>query len=680
MYSVYGDGVCIYNDKWPAESFKGLSPKLSLSDNNAGSFEITLPKNNAGYDILERMKSEIVVKRDEEEIWGGRIIGERMDFHNNRILTCEGELAYLNDTTQPPTEFSPMTVREYMVVLINVHNSKVDASKRFTVGTVTVLDMVTKVTDNNTTMECLADLAAEFKGHIRVRKVNGVRMLDYLADWPNQNPQEIRFGVNLLDFVKSWDMTELTTVVMPKGVRLDDQEIEGLDAYLDVSSVNAGSRYVTNEDGIAQFGWLERVIEWDYIDDPAELKEKALEYLSKVQFDTLVVEVSAVDLRYLKVDAQAIGLLDQVRCVSAPHGMDRLFPVTKLEIQLDKPENSTYILGEEISQSLTASNKSANERIINEIKNIPRVNVGDILQQARDAATSLINQMSTGYVTIIRNGGYSESLVISSDRSYNPVTDRWSAQTKLWRWNINGLGFSSNGGNTYSTAIAMDGSIVANFITTGTMSAERVRTGILASQDGNTVWNLNSAATVYAGISRPAGSLSISRGSINLGNGAFSVDNWGYLTATYGEIGGFTITAYDISNESITIDGYGFQLYNSGTHLGSYGTQQWNNNTARKGMVITIESNCAYINWSAWNNREGLYWWKLGYVQQSLSGSGFSTGMINFGCETSFNNWDVYDFYVADGLNTGRVYIPASSSGLNGWYVARIVGGCLVRD
>ena len=181
MFSIFGDGVCIYNDTWPSESFKALSPKLTLAVNSAGILEVTLPQGNAGYETLERLKSEISVRRDGEEIWSGRIISERMDFQNSRILTCEGELAYLNDTTQPPTEFPPMTIREYMVALISVHNSKVDPSMQFTVGSVTFSDMVTRFTDNHTTIGALGELVNEFGGHLRIRKVNGVRTLDYLA-------------------------------------------------------------------------------------------------------------------------------------------------------------------------------------------------------------------------------------------------------------------------------------------------------------------------------------------------------------------------------------------------------------------------------------------------------------------------------------------------------------------
>jgi hypothetical protein len=45
----------------------------------------------------------------------------------------------------------------------------------------------------------------------------------------------------------------------------------------------------------------------------------------------------------------------------------------------------------------------------------------------------------------------------------------------VWCWNQRGLGYSKNGyRGPYETAITADGQIVANFITTGTLSAERI--------------------------------------------------------------------------------------------------------------------------------------------------------------------------------------------------------------
>lgn len=102
MYSIYADGVCIYSDVFALESMKVLSPKLVLEDNGAGSLSMKLPPMNVGYESIIRMITDISVQKDGEEIWAGRVLSESKDFWNNRDLYCEGEMAFFNDSSQPP--------------------------------------------------------------------------------------------------------------------------------------------------------------------------------------------------------------------------------------------------------------------------------------------------------------------------------------------------------------------------------------------------------------------------------------------------------------------------------------------------------------------------------------------------------------------------------------------------
>lgn len=69
-------------------------------------------------------------------------------------------------------------------------------------------------------------------------------------------------------------------------------------------------------------------------------------------------------------------------------------------------------------------------------------------------------------------------------------TPELSPTTKLWRFNHAGLAWSSNGGASYSNiAITMDGEIVANAITAGTMSAERIAVENYGDVDEHTLDN-----------------------------------------------------------------------------------------------------------------------------------------------------------------------------------------------
>ena len=78
-------------------------------------------------------------------------------------------------------------------------------------------------------------------------------------------------------------MTEFATVIVPLGNRLDKSEIEALDAYLTVESVNDGSLYVQSSEAVEAYGWIEKTVTWDNVSDPEVLLEKAKEVFGGVQ-------------------------------------------------------------------------------------------------------------------------------------------------------------------------------------------------------------------------------------------------------------------------------------------------------------------------------------------------------------------------------------------------------------
>lgn len=519
MYSIYADGVCIYSDVFALDSMKVLNPKLILEDNAAGSLAMTLTPQNVGYSSIKRLTTDISVQKDGKELWAGRVLEENKDFYNNRILYCEGELAFFNDTSQPPGEHAGLSIRAYLEKLIAVHNSKVPENRRFTIGVVTVVDKnyPTYYTNYEKTIEIFNALVTEYGGHLRVRKENGVRYLDYLKDYPDTCSQVIQFGTNLIDFTRKWDSTEFATVIVPLGGRLDDSPIEALDAYLTVESVNQGSMYVQSDAAMKAYGWIEKTVTWDDVTDPAVLLEKAKAYLTDLQFDNMELELSALDLHYLDVDHEAVKLLDEIRVISYPHGLDRMFPVTKLEIPLDNPDQTQFKMGDTVKTSLTSVNNQISAAILQKIEGLPKAH--SLLKEAKENATQIMNMATTGYITITKGENGSEELIISNVQDYTKAD-------KLWKWNMNGFGYSKDGGKTFGLAMTMDGSIVADYITSGVLNADVIRAGVLKDYGGNFSLDFTT------------GKLTMKKGSINIGNGNFTVDEEGNLYARRGTFAG----------------------------------------------------------------------------------------------------------------------------------------------
>lgn len=95
------------------------------------------------------------------------------------------------------------------------------------------------------------------------------------------------------------------------------------------------------------------------------------------------------------------------------------------------------------------------------IQELSEIDTSNLLEQAQTNASNLLKDAMTGYIYFDYDNG---NLYIMD----NPDPDN---AVKVWRWNLNGLGYSSTGINgTYGLAITMDGSIVADYITTGTLN------------------------------------------------------------------------------------------------------------------------------------------------------------------------------------------------------------------
>ncbi len=115
-----------------------------------------------------------------------------------------------------------------------------------------------------------------------------------------------------------------------------------------------------------------------------------------------------------------------------------------------------------------------------------------LMNTAIKNATGLITGQTGGYVVIhtASDTGKPYELLILDAPSIEEAVN-------VWRWNVGGLGFSSNGYNgPYETAITADGQIVADFITSGTLVANIIKGGVLQAQDGSSYWDLETGEVV----------------------------------------------------------------------------------------------------------------------------------------------------------------------------------------
>lgn len=693
MYRVYCNNSPLYDLR--DEDLVLISPIVKIGENTAGSFEFSILPKHPHYEEVNELTSVITAYDGDEEIFCGRVVEITKDLYNRKKVICEGELAYFNDSIQRPARYQGLTVRGYLETLVNIHNQQVKnqgIDKTFKVGAVTVQDKndyIYKYTNWESTLEVIkTDLLKTYGGYLRIRKENGVRYLDYLADYPNTNTQVIEFGSNLLDFTHDMVASDIVTAVIPLGARLEDvTEVEGLDAYLTIKDVNGGVDYVYSQEAVKSYGWIFKTVKWDDVHVADNLLKKGKEYLTDIQFAQITLTVSAVDLHMLHVDMERIKVLDEIRVTSSPNGLDRFFPVSEMTIYLDKPSNNKLILGTSYSKnSLSTKTESNMTSIKDKIDSLP--NKSEILEEARENASQLIHSATNGHVVTTAD----EQLIMDT-------ADKKTAR-KLWRWNLNGLGYSKTGYNgTYDTAITMDGQIVGERLIGGSVTADKlsvsykssvekqisdaiddsndytddklksywtrveVETAIKNTKDAVLI-SAKETATSYTDDKLKSYStsaqikvktdsiesevkkkLNSSELSTKIQQNASAVKIAWNNISKYVQFESGELRIYDSavtsSQKLVSKFNYnGCHFYRNDYYVGKIGTNELQSDSSKKGLNFDLESNGAYMTWASKDSSSAnVYSMKWTYVQKGKGWSNYTAGELHAGCNVDMHGW-----------------------------------------
>ena len=693
MYRVYCNNSPLYDLR--DEDLVLISPIVKIGENTAGSFEFSILPKHPHYEEVNELTSVITAYDGDEEIFCGRVVEITKDLYNRKKVICEGELAYFNDSIQRPARYQGLTVRGYLETLVNIHNQQVKnqgIDKTFKVGAVTVQDKndyVYKYTNWESTLEVIkTDLLKTYGGYLRIRKENGVRYLDYLADYPNTNTQVIEFGSNLLDFTHDMVASDIVTAVIPLGARLEDvTEVEGLDAYLTIKDVNGGVDYVYSQEAVKSYGWIFKTVKWDDVHVADNLLKKGKEYLTDIQFAQITLTVSAVDLHMLHVDMERIKVLDEIRVTSSPNGLDRFFPVSEMTIYLDKPSNNKLTLGTSYSKnSLSTKTESNMTSIKDKIDSLP--NKSEILEEARENASQLIHSATNGHVVTTAD----EQLIMDT-------ADKKTAR-KLWRWNLNGLGYSKTGYNgTYDTAITMDGQIVGERLIGGSVTADKlsvsykssvekqisdaiddsndytddklksywtrveVETAIKNTKDAVLI-SAKETATSYTDDKLKSYStsaqikvktdsiesevkkkLNSSELSTKIQQNASAIKIAWNNISKYVQFESGELRIYDSavtsSQKLVSKFNYnGCHFYRNDYYVGKIGTNELQSDSSKKGLNFDLESNGAYMTLASKDSSSAnVYTMKWTYVQKGKGWGNYTAGELHAGCNVDMHGW-----------------------------------------
>lgn len=338
MYTIYADDALLYSPG--DEELSVLSPVLETQCNAAGTLTFVLLPEHPLYNALHKLRTRIRVMQDDEIIWRGRVLETETDFYRQKTVTCEGELTYLVDSVLHPYKLADYdgTAAGLFRLYLTRHNEAVSEAQQFQIGNVDIetLSSVENTGYGNTWDEISDNLIDIHGGFLRIRHEGGVRYLDWTKESGTSCGQVIRFGENLLDLSEYVSASEVVTCLIPYAGQSDSQ--------ITISSVNGGKDYIEDAAGIALYGRIWGVTEFD-TKDAAKLLEMAKENLQKRLKETITITISAVDLHLLDVNAESFHVGDKVRVVSTPHGIDAEYTCTAISLDLVNPDQSEYTFG-----------------------------------------------------------------------------------------------------------------------------------------------------------------------------------------------------------------------------------------------------------------------------------------------------------------------------------------------
>lgn len=522
-----------------------IDPVVTLEMGKNGSFTFRISPLHPNKDKIQALRSEITVYDNEEILFAGRPIGDESDFYSIGKATCEGELAYLLDSIQRPYKFTGSGAA-FLRQVLEVHNSQVEERKRFEVGNITVPDIAPEIQRSNTScansLETLkTQLVAVNGGYLRVRRAGGKKYLDYVIDYGGINSQTIRFGENLLDLTRYVKPTSIITALIPYGATLESDNTEEEEKPIDITIVNDGKDYIYDQDAVNVYGWIWGTQTFDDLADPEALLSRARAYLTECVALPVTLELTAVDLGLIDVDVQKLKVGYWTQVESVPHKISRRFMLSKKVIHLDNPGKDEVILGQTLP-SFTGVVSRGQMEISDRIKRVAASASREINRKVENA-TQLITGGKGGYVVLDVDDPDTGKRSLPWRILIMDTPDKETA-TSVIQLNKNGIGFSRTGINgPYDNAWTIDGNLVADFITTGTMLADRIRGGILEvggaglARDGSiTVKNAQgeiigtwdkTGLHVYLG---EISGTDIVGGTINIGNGVFVVDADGSIS------------------------------------------------------------------------------------------------------------------------------------------------------
>ena len=301
----------------------------------------------------------------------------------------------------------------------------------------------------------------------------------------------IEYGKNLTKLTHDSDLTEVYSHLMPYAV-YQNEDAEDVVVTLSEGLLEITNSLAVDKTLIKDFS--------EYFETGEEITEDDLREVAETYTENnpLGEEDPEITISFEPLWKQAeyaallerVSLCDTVTVKHTAIGITTKTKVVETEYDVLAEKYTSITLGS-CSASLLDSISDTQEEAQSAITASTKAQ--GLVSSAVSRATQLITGNLGGYVVIRTETGtgYPYEILIMDEPDLNDAVN-------VWRWNLEGLGYSSSGYNgPYELAITASGEIVANFITAGTLNADILQAGTISSASGGSYWNLETGELVF---------------------------------------------------------------------------------------------------------------------------------------------------------------------------------------
>ena len=208
-------------------------------------------------------------------------------------------------------------------------------------------DIQASSVDYNTLLNCIQLNHAKLDNQKFTSRINekidltseenkGGRIL-LLSEWSLRSPSEANPG---------------SAMVIPV-IRYCNKYVDRLTNYVTADGADAdryheaNSIYVKDPDLIAKYGYSEKRLEFNGIENPNILVKRTEAYITDNQFGKMTIDVKGLDMHDLDINVDAFDISTAVQIISHPHGLDQYFDIKELTIAPDSPESNEITFNED---------------------------------------------------------------------------------------------------------------------------------------------------------------------------------------------------------------------------------------------------------------------------------------------------------------------------------------------